>query len=287
MALFKKKEKAPLEPQYYTSATNEPVYNYNVYYMSKPEKLLTFLIAFVVGAIVGYLFYGGLAKDEYGNATTMTYILDVVICVGVGSIAGYFFVPMRTKQIIDKKKRQLNLQFRDMLDSLTTAIGAGKNVPDSFISARDDLANQYSSDASILQEIDTIITGMQNNVNVEELLLDFAKRSGNKDIESFANVFKVSYRKGGNLKDIIRNTHEVLSDKLEINEEVVTTISASKLNLNIMTIMPIFMIGAIKLMSADFAKNFSTPSGIVSTTIALIVFIAAYFIGKKIMVIKL
>ena len=33
MGLFTK-EKKPLEPQYYVSATNMPTYNYNVYHMS-------------------------------------------------------------------------------------------------------------------------------------------------------------------------------------------------------------------------------------------------------------
>ena len=144
MALFQKKEKNPPEPQYFTSATNEQVYNYNVYYMSKKEKLLYILLAFAVGAVVGYLFYGGLAKDEYGYATTMTHILNIVIPSIVGIVAVRLFLPMRNKQIVEKKKRMLNSQFRDMLDSLTTAIGAGKNVPDSFVSVRDDLQNfQY------------------------------------------------------------------------------------------------------------------------------------------------
>jgi len=287
MSLFKKKEAEELEPQYYVSATNEQVYNYNVYYMSKLEKLLYFAAAFIVGGIVGLLFYGGLGKDEYGNATAATHIINTVVFVVVGFIAGKAYVPMRTKQIIEKKKSQLNNQFRDMLDSLTTAIGAGKNVPDSFASVKEDLSNQYNEDSAILKEVNVIINGIQNNINIEDLLLDFSKRSANKDIESFANVFKVSYRKGGNLKDIIRNTHEILSDKLEINEEVTTTISASKLNLTIMTFAPVFMIAAIKMMSPDFAANFATPSGIVATTIAIVIFVISYFIGKKMMVIKL
>ena len=52
MGLFKK-EKKEMEPQYYLSATNIPTYNYKVYYMKPTEKLLYFLIAFAVGAIVG------------------------------------------------------------------------------------------------------------------------------------------------------------------------------------------------------------------------------------------
>ena len=49
----KKKEKEPKEPQYYKSATNIQTLNYNVYYMSKLEKLLYALLAFAVGAFVG------------------------------------------------------------------------------------------------------------------------------------------------------------------------------------------------------------------------------------------
>lgn len=88
--MFFKKNKKEKEPQYYTSATNMPVLNYKVYYMSKLEKSMYFLLAFLVGAAVGYLFYGGLAKDEYGNATMATYILDFIVCVGVGGFAGKF-----------------------------------------------------------------------------------------------------------------------------------------------------------------------------------------------------
>lgn len=288
MAIFSKgkKSKELPEPQYLVSATNEQVYNYNVYYMSAKEKLIYFLIGFLAGAAVGYIFFGGLAKDEFGNATIMTFVLDAVVCCIFGVVAGKFFLPMRTTQIRDKKQHILNLQFRDMLEALTTAVGSGKNIPDSFLSVRDDLINQYG-DSPIVDEVSVILNGINNNVNIEDLLLDFGKRSGIREIDNFANVFKVCYRKGGNIKDVIRNTHEILSDKMEINEEVLTTISASKLNLNIMTVMPIFMIAAIKMMSPDFAANFATPSGIMATIVALVIFVASYFIGKKIMVIKL
>ena len=97
-----KKNKKEMEPQYYVSATNLPTYNYKVYHMKTSEKVLYFLIAFVVGAAVGYLFYGGLAKDEYGNATTATYVLNISIMVIVGCIAGKIFVPSRRDTIILK-----------------------------------------------------------------------------------------------------------------------------------------------------------------------------------------
>jgi hypothetical protein len=70
--MFKKKKKAPPEPEFFLSATNMPTRNFRVYYMKRWEKFGYALLAFVAGAAVGYLFYGGLGKDEFGQPTTIT-----------------------------------------------------------------------------------------------------------------------------------------------------------------------------------------------------------------------
>lgn len=287
MALFSKKEKEPLEPQYYLSATNMPTYNYRVYHMSMKEKILYFLIAFVAGAVVGYLFYGGIGKNEFGEPTTITHILNIAIPGIVGLVAGRLFVPMKVKSTIDKRKKELNSQFRDMLESLTTSLNAGKNVNDSFFSVYEDLKVQYDEDAFILRELELVISGIHNNIAIEEVLEDFGVRSDNDDIKSFANVFKISYRKGGNIKDIIRNTHSILSDKMEISEDIETLVTSNKMEQNIMVVMPIALIGVIKMMSPEFAENFVTTSGIISTTVSIVIFVIAYFIGKSVLDIKI
>ena len=285
MGLFKKEEKIQ-EPQYYVSATNMTTYNYKVYYMSKVEKILYFLLAFAVGAAVGYLFYGGIGVDEYGDPTTLTWVLNITIPAVVGTVAGVLFLPMRQNQIIANQKRKLNSQFRDFLEAFNTSLGAGKNVVDSFHQVFEDLKVQYDGDAYILKELAVILSGMANNVDVEVLLQDFGERSGNDDIISFANVFKICYRKGGNIKDTIRNTHEILSDKMAIVEEIETVVTSSKTEQNIMIVLPIALIGVIKMMSPDFAKNFITPTGIASTTVAIVLFVVAYIVGKIILNIK-
>lgn len=288
MALFKKKkETQPPEPQWFTSVTNLPTYNYKVYYMSKLEKVLYFLLAFAIGAAVGYLFYGGLARDEFGERTTLSWILDISIPAVVGLVAGRIFVPTRTKQIRDKNARTLNSQFRDFLEAFNTSIGAGKNVVDSFHAVYDDMRIQFEEDAFIVKELEVILSGMANNFDVEDLMEDLGNRSGNDDIVSFANVFRISYRKGGNLKDTINTTHSILSDKMEIKEEIETMVSASKMEQTVMMFMPIALIGIMKAMSPDFARNFATPAGIASTTIAVGLFVVSYFVGRKILNIKL
>lgn len=286
MGLFVK-EKREKEPQYYTSATSITTYNYKVYYMKPLEKFLYFILAFAVGAAVGYLFYGGLAKDEFGEATTTTWILNIVISSVVGVVAGILFIPIRTKQIMQKKKNDLKLQFRELLDALATSIGSGKNVVDSFKAARDDLRVIYSEETSIIKELDVILDGMANNIDVEDSLLDFGIRSGLDDVISFANVFETCYRKGGNIKDVIKNTQQIITEKMEVEMEIQTIVSGAKNEQMIMTVMPIALIAIIKMMSPEFASNFATPSGIISTTIAVVMFIVAYFVGNIVLAIKI
>ena len=287
MGIFTKGPKPIKEPEFYLSETNMRTLNYKVYCMKPTEKVLYFIIAFIVGAAVGYLFYGGIGKDEFGDPTTLTYILNTIISSVVGITAGFMFLPIRTKQIITKRRIALKLQFRELLDALSTSISSGKNMVDSFKAAYDDLQIIYSEDAYIAKEIFIILTGIENNIDIEKSLLDFGKRSGIEDIDSFANVFETCYRKGGNIKDVIKSTQQILTEKMEVEMEIETIVTGSKNEQTIMTAMPIGLIAIIKMMSPEFANNFVTAAGLISTTIAIGLFVAAYFIGKMVLSIKI
>lgn len=283
---MKKNKAKQNEPLYEVSGTNRQMINYKVYQMTSNEKLLYFVLAFVVGAAVAYLFYGGIGKDEYGNPTVLTYILDIVIMALIGFVAAKLFMPIRKEQIIDARKKKLRTQFIDLLDSLATSISSGKNVPNAFVAAREDLLVQYQPDAYIVQEVDNIISGIQNNIDVGSMLINFGERSGIQDIRTFGRVFETAYSKGANLKDVIRNSHAILSNKCEIEAEIETKVASNKNEQNIMVIMPIILVGMIKMAGSDFASNFTTPTGILCTTIAIGAFIGAYLLGRKILKIE-
>ncbi len=285
--MAKKKEKKVEEPQYYMSPVGVEVLNYRVYHMKPLEKLAYTILAFVVGAAVAYLFYGGIGKNEFGEPTMTTYILNTIIMVVVGIIAAKLFVPVRREQILNSRKKALKMQFRELLDSVSTSLGSGQNVVGAFQGAHDDLLILYNEKDFIIQELKVLIAGINNNIEIERLLVDFGHRSGVEDIESFANVFETAYRKGGNIKDIIQNTQQIIVEKMEIENEIDIMVSANKMEQNIMMVMPIGIVGMIKSMGAEMGDNYTTPSGIAATTIGVVSFVVAYFVGKKIMDIKI
>jgi len=74
------------------SLLNNPMINYSEYYMSVGEKILYSLLLIAAGALVGYIFYGGLFMRD-GEATTATFISNIVVCLGMGLLAIKIFLP--------------------------------------------------------------------------------------------------------------------------------------------------------------------------------------------------
>lgn len=275
----KKKEKKVREPKYMTSAMNTQVLNYKEYYLSGKEKTTFFLVTFLIGAAAAYLFYGGLCSDADGNPTTKTYLIDAILMGSLGIICGFKILPVMSRSLQHKRELKLRRQFMDLLDSLATSVGSGNNAINAFIAAKTDLLIQYDEKAMIVQELELIIAGVQNGIGISEMMLDLGKRSGITEISSFAQVFNLSYGKGGDLGKIIRDSYDILYSKNEIELEIETKVTSTKNELNMMSAMPVLIVGMIKFTGGDFANNFHTPTGIIATTVGIAMFLIAYKIG--------
>jgi len=280
-----KKEKKKQEPQYLVSLVNGRVLNYRVYRMGFAEKLLWSLIAFVVGGLAGLVFYGGLFKDD-GEATMLTLISNTVVFCGVGIAAAKIYIPMRIKSLRDKRKAELRTQFRDMLESLASSVSAGNNINEAFAGAYRDMCLQYPENAYIVQELGEIMTGINNSIALEDMLRDLGERSGLEDIMNFADVFDVCHRTGGSISDVIRRTYDMISDKLLIAGEIETKLTSNKMQHRVMSVMPVVIVAALRFTNESFAENFASFSGVVSITVAVVIFVIAYRLGEKIIDIK-
>lgn len=279
-----RKEKK-VEQQYLNSPLNNPMLNYGVYVPGKVERLAVRIVGFLVGGAVGLIFYGGLFKSD-GMATTATYIANTVCFVLVGLATTKFLMPIYIKRCLEKRRNILKKQFRDMLESLTASFSSGSNVQRAFETAFEDLKMQYEEKDYIVQEMQEILNGVAQNIAVEVMMKNFGERSGNEDIESFADVFEVCYRKGGDMKSVIHRTHDVITEKMAVADEIETKLTSNKMQHNVMSVMPIVVVALLKVTNDAFAENFATPMGVIVNTIAIGIFLAAYKYGLKIVDIK-
>lgn len=279
-----KKEKV-IEPEFYVSALNNQLLNYNIYYMSMAEKLLYFLLAFIAGGIVGLIFYANLFMRD-GEATLATHISNVIVFAGIGFAAAKIYMPMRKESLKKKRQEELRKQFREMLSSLNSSFSAGSNIVTAFGNANADMLSQYGDQAYITKESFEIIEGMRNNLAIGDLLDDFGKRSGVDDIQDFATVLQICYEKGGDMKGVVRNTYDLIGEKMTINDEIETKLTSNKMQQNVMSIVPIFMVGFLRFSSSSMAANFASAKGVLVMTVAIAIFVGSYMYGRKVVDIK-
>lgn len=281
--MIKRKDKR--EPRYYISPLNSKMLNYSVYYMSKSEKLVYLLATFVIGGLVGLVFYGGLFKVD-GEATTATYISSTIIFCLIGGILAKLFMPAIVNNLKRKRDGKLQKQFMDLLESLSASLSAGNTVTDAFANAYKDMQVQYSEKDMIIVELAEISHGIDNGLTLEKMIADFGVRSCNEDIQNFSNVISNCYRLGGNFNDVVRRTRDIISDKIAISGEIDTKLASNKLQHNAMCIMPIALVAMLKVSSSSFADNLASFTGVLVTTIAVAIFVASYFWGRKIIDIR-
>ena len=263
-----KKEKKPKKNQIVENKgiTGEGT-DYTVYILTTRQKLLAVGAGFLIGYAAGYVYFD--------NAT---------VGLIVGLIAGYKAISIYRNKLFNDRKKELRLQFRDLLESLSNSFTVGRTARGAFENAYTDMIAEHGEKSYIVKEVWLICTAYKNQgIEIKELLKDFAQRSEIDDIRSFAGVFEVSTDLGGNIAKVIRETRDMISDKIEIELEIQTMVTGQKNQLNVLAIMPLVM--------SLLTRSFSTGGGggalvIIVKIFALGLFVFAYWMGTRIVDIK-
>lgn len=246
------------------------VSNYDTYNFTLREYIRYILEGSLVVIIFGLLFYKSI--------------------VGIILISPLIFIylKIKKKELIKKRKWQLNIQFRDGINSLSAALSAGYSVEHGFVEAIKDLKRIYPKGAMIIGEINYLVNRIQMNVPVEEALGDLGERSEIEDIINFAEVFSTAKRTGGDLIKIIRTTNNLISDKIEVKREIRSLIAAKKYEATIMKIVPLAILFYLSISSPGFLDPlYNNLFGFLVMTILLVVYLSTYYVIDKIIAIEI
>ena len=208
--------------------------------------------------------------------------------VGISVILSTFglFMPEYMYQILlNKRKEKLNLQFKDLLYCISSGLAAGRSIETTLKEAEKELHLLYPSEEyDIIKEVQYINHGLDLNVPVEELLKDFAERSHDEDIISFSDVFISCKRTGGNLIEVARTSSNIISDKIEIKRNIQVTISDVRFEQKVMNVLMLFVLLAMTYASGDYMDTmFQGITGRIVMTVALLIYIASYIVGQKLL----
>ena len=235
------------------------------------DHALAFLKGFAVGAAILFIFYKILPLSIAG-----------------GSLYGLVSIFTSAQEAAKKRTVKLREAFFDLLEATSVAMRAGRPLIRAMQSAREDLILIYPEGSDIVVELDIIIGRFNNAVPISNAITDLAKRSGLEDIASFASIYSTIEGKSGREDEIVRETQQIIADKMEIEMEIDTLLTAAKGELNIMLFMPLVILGVIGYAGAGFMDAiYTTGTGRIVSTVCLFVFIMSYLLAKKFSSVKL
>ena len=218
---------------------------------------------FLVG-LVSYLFYG-------------TFWLMILF-------SPYLFWHMKNwkKDRILKKQQNFRFQFKEMIQSLESALSVGYSLENALKEADKDLHRIYKEEDMILRELSFMMRQVQMNIPVEQTFRELSERVQDEDVETFVTVFAMAKRSGGDAVEIIRNAVRQMGEKIDVEREIVTIMAAKKLEFRIMTLIPFGMILYLRMSFPEFFQVlYGNPVGVVVMSICLLIYLIAYLCGKK------
>ena len=238
-------------------------------YSKSPSSAIDHILAASVGFAAGF-------------AVLFIFYRIIPLSIAGGISVGLVNIFISAQGAIIKRKTRLRAQFFDLLEATSVAMRAGNPLIKSLQSAREDLMLIYPPESDIIVELDIIIGRFNNAVPMSAAFSDLANRSGLEDIASFASIYATIEGKSSRADEIIRDIQQIIADKMEVEMEIETLLTAAKSEVNIMLFMPLVILGVIGYAGAGFMDAiYTTGAGRIVSTSGLIVFIISYILARK------
>ena len=200
------------------------------------------------------------------------------------SFIGIMYFRKKAGSLAAKDRKALESQFGEAIRGVEAGLKAGYSVENAFVQSGKDMERQFGLDSFICKELEAIRRGMILNITLEEMLEDLGVRSGSEAITDFAKVFAIAKRYGGNMPEIISSAADTISLQIETAEEIESSLSGRRMELNIMRVMPFGILAYVGLTSPGyFDPLYGNLTGVLLMTGLLFIYLAGFVLGDKVL----
>lgn len=243
--------------------------NYKEYHLSGFQKAGVAMETLLVTAGISYLFYQSL----WGM------LLSPIV----------YFVIGKNKKKAKKENRQqqIHSQFMDFLKILNTCLMSGMSMENAWREATVEIALMHGKKSLFFRELEAMNGRIASNVPMEEVVLEFAYRTGVEDLIQFAEIFEYGKKSGANWRKLIGDLTIRMEETYETEQQIEVLLTEKRLEQRIMSVIPLGMILFLQLSSGDYIRVlYGNLIGGICMTICLLGYVMALFLAEKIMKIQ-
>lgn len=265
----KPREKEKIQPE--NPGSVRPLHrDYSVYEFSPGERL-KFLLPCGLGLMVAaYLFY---------HSFFLSLLVSFLALPGLNPYRSY---------LAEKRRREMKEQFRDVLYSISASFSAGRQMPEALYEAGQNMKLIYGEDSLIASELSHMVKRLSEyRESEDEILRDFASRTGIEDISDFVDIYLTCRETGGDLIRVLAKASEIIMDKIAIEKEIRVITAQKRFEAKILTAIPFIIVLFLQLASPDYlSAMYEEIEGRILMTAALCGIGFAYLWSMKLTEIK-
>lgn len=242
----------------------------NIKSMSK-DDLLYYLIAASAAILIGWVFYDDL--------------IFMVLLI-------FVIVPLKkfyNKYLEDKKSKELNTQFKDLLYSLNSSFLSGRDMRRALIEGEKAVIQIHKKNSILALDLKNINRKLGEEFGQEETVLsNFAHNTKNDDIISFFDSYFTIKISGGDLSKVVTKTVKVLIEKMEIEQDIKTGATKKLFEGRLLTVIPVGLLLVLKISNTGYLNIlYETVEGKIVMSICLLIIVLSFLLTNKIMDIKI
>ena len=128
---------------------------------------------------------------------------------------------------LEQKKSEFLLQFKEMTESVASALNVGYSAENAFKEAGKEMKILYPDHTLINRELEYMVRKIRLQIPLEQILNEFAERVELEDVKSFSTVFAAAKRSGGDMMAIIHNTATQIGEKIDVKREIDIILAAN------------------------------------------------------------
>ncbi len=182
-----------------------------------------------------------------------------------------------------RDEKRFTSEYKELLANLIAGLESGYSVENAFIEAERSHFALFGKGSLIIADIHVINQAVGLKTPVEKAFEAFAAKYPYEEVTGFASVFSFGKRLGGNYVDNLRSTAKKIEEKVELKQDIAATIAQKRLELTVMSVMPILIIAYMRVCSGGFlAPMYHNLTGAVIMSVCIAVYVAALFIGRKV-----
>jgi tight adherence protein B len=183
---------------------------------------------------------------------------------------------------------QLAKEFLDALRTISAALLAGFSMENAWREAEKEIGALYGRNSYMYRELEAMNQSVSLNVPLENLLEDFAVRSGNADIASFSEVFAFAKRSGGNFVTIIEGTSAHMRARYDTEREIQVLVASRKMEQKVMNVIPMLILAYLKVTSIGFLDIlYRNMAGVLFMSVCLAAYGGSVLLAEKILRIRM